>query len=155
MDFAGDRDHADFVSLDDSVACGPRQADGSLPNTNFLHLAAGSDLIDKGMNVGLPFTGIAPDLGAFEYAMAPRLPATANLTWAASTDNVGVSGYYVYRDGSMIAVTSGTTYSDKGLSRRTGHSYTVRAFDAAGNVSGPSATASARTEIQPLAFRYA
>ena len=44
-----------------------RQADGSLPVLPFLRLAAGSKLIDKGMDVGLPFLGAAPDLGAFEY----------------------------------------------------------------------------------------
>jgi hypothetical protein len=48
-------------------ALGPRQANGSLPNVNFLKLAAGSQMIDKGTDVGLPFTGAAPDLGAFEY----------------------------------------------------------------------------------------
>lgn len=58
---------ADFESLD-FAACvkGPRQADGSLPNCTFLRLAARSDLIDKGTDVGMPFLGSAPDLGAFE-----------------------------------------------------------------------------------------
>jgi hypothetical protein len=46
---------------------GPRKADGSLPDVKFLHLSAGSTLIDKGTNVGLPFSGKAPDLGAFEF----------------------------------------------------------------------------------------
>jgi hypothetical protein len=44
----------------------PRQADGSLPVNDFARLVAGSDLVDKGVGVGLPFTGSAPDLGAFE-----------------------------------------------------------------------------------------
>jgi hypothetical protein len=57
---------ADFLSLDDAVAVGPRQADGSLPATDFLHLAPTSGLIDKGVDVGLPFLGAAPDLGAYE-----------------------------------------------------------------------------------------
>ena len=57
---------ADFASLDDTVAVGPRQADGSLPASDFLHLAPGSGLIDKGVDVGLPFLGAAPDLGAYE-----------------------------------------------------------------------------------------
>ncbi len=43
---------------------GPRQPDGSLPLLNFMRLAAGSDLIDAGTNIGLPFNGTAPDLGA-------------------------------------------------------------------------------------------
>jgi len=44
----------------------PRKVDGSLPDITFGHLKAGSDLIDKGINVGLPYSGSAPDLGAFE-----------------------------------------------------------------------------------------
>jgi MYXO-CTERM domain-containing protein len=47
-----------------------RQADGSLPVLPFLRLAPGSDLIDKGTNLGFPFNGKAPDLGAFESGAA-------------------------------------------------------------------------------------
>lgn len=56
----------DFASLDNTGVDGPRQDDGSLPLLNFLRLASGSDLIDTGTNVGLPYSGNAPDLGAFE-----------------------------------------------------------------------------------------
>ena len=56
----------DFLSLDPTIAQGPRQADGSLPESDFLRLAPGSNLIDAGVDVGLPFNGTAPDLGAFE-----------------------------------------------------------------------------------------
>jgi hypothetical protein len=48
-------------------ALGPRPPDGSLPKVDFLKLAAGSQMIDKGADVGLPFVGAAPDLGAYEY----------------------------------------------------------------------------------------
>ena len=58
---------ADFLSLDPALAKAPRQADGSLPNNNFARLISGSDLIDKGVDVGLPYNGIAPDLGAYEF----------------------------------------------------------------------------------------
>jgi pectate lyase-like protein len=57
----------DFVSTTDSGFMGPRQADGSLPALDFLKLKAGSPLIDKGTDVGLPYVGGAPDLGAYEY----------------------------------------------------------------------------------------
>ncbi len=57
---------SDFVSLDASQLALPRKADGSLPDITFMHLVAGSDLIDAGMNVGYSYTGTAPDLGAFE-----------------------------------------------------------------------------------------
>jgi hypothetical protein len=56
----------DFISIDATSAYGPRKADGSLPDIGYLHLAEGSDLIDAGVNVGLPFMGVAPDLGCFE-----------------------------------------------------------------------------------------
>lgn len=56
----------DFVSLDSALAAVPRRSDGSLPEMTFLHLASGSDLIDAGVDIGLPFKGRAPDLGAFE-----------------------------------------------------------------------------------------
>lgn len=60
--------NSDFVSVSSVGADGPRQADGSLPNLNFLKLAATSPLINKGVNVGLPFLGSAPDIGAYEKA---------------------------------------------------------------------------------------
>jgi hypothetical protein len=59
--------NADFVSLDTSQLTMPRKADGSLPDITFGHLAASSDLINKGAYVGLPYSGSAPDLGPFEY----------------------------------------------------------------------------------------
>jgi hypothetical protein len=57
---------ADFESLVESELTAPRKADGSLPDITFLHLAAGSDLIDSGTDVGIPYLGDAPDLGPFE-----------------------------------------------------------------------------------------
>lgn len=56
----------DFLSLDVNVASMPRQAGGGLPEIAFMHLAAGSDLIDAGVDLGKPYNGLAPDLGAFE-----------------------------------------------------------------------------------------
>jgi len=58
----------DFVSLDSTGISGPRKPDGSLPDLNgFLKLKAGSKAIDAGVDVGLPYFGKAPDLGAYEY----------------------------------------------------------------------------------------
>jgi len=65
---------ADFQSVNSAGMDGPRQADGSLPNLSFLHLAAGSKLIDAGVDVGLPYTGKAPDLGAFEFQSGSTKP---------------------------------------------------------------------------------
>lgn len=57
---------ADFVSLDSMLMTRPRNTDGSLPSTGFLRLVTGSDLIDAGTNVSLPYRGAAPDMGALE-----------------------------------------------------------------------------------------
>jgi fibronectin type 3 domain-containing protein len=72
---------------------------------------------------------------------------TINLTWTGSTDNVGVSGYLVFRDGggTPIATVSSTTFSDTGLALGSTHSYTVKAFDASTNTSAASNTATATT----------
>jgi len=59
---------SDFASVSDTGCTGAREADGSLPAAcTFMHLTAGSHMIDKGTNVGLPYVGSAPDLGAYEY----------------------------------------------------------------------------------------
>ena len=57
----------DFTSIDYSQLTAARKADGSLPNVTFFHLKADSDMINKGIDVGLPFNGASPDLGAFEF----------------------------------------------------------------------------------------
>src|SRR5438477_10218050 len=72
-----------------------------------------------------------------------------NLSWTASSDNVGVSGYRVYRNGTQIATTSATSFANTGLSPSTTYSYTVAAYDAAGNPSTQSSSASATTPAPP------
>ena len=68
------------------------------------------------------------------------------LSWDASTDNVGVSGYRIYRNGALVATVTGTTWTDDdNLRRNTTYTWAVEAFDAAGNVSAKAA-ASARTK---------
>jgi hypothetical protein len=57
----------DFLSLNDNKMSAPRNPDGSIPRNDFLRLAPTSSAIDKGTDVGLPFKGARPDLGAFEY----------------------------------------------------------------------------------------
>ena len=86
---------------------------------------------------------------------APSIPtgltATAisstqiNLSWAASTDNVAVTGYQVLRGGIVIATVATTSYSNTGLTAGTNYVYTVKAVDAAGNPSAESASANATT----------
>ena len=58
---------SDFVSVDIELLKSPRKTDGSLPDIDYLKLVSGSDLIDQGVNVGLDFSGVAPDIGPFEF----------------------------------------------------------------------------------------
>jgi len=68
-----------------------------------------------------------------------------NLTWIASTDNVGVVGYRIYRNSAQIGTATTAMYSDTGLIGGTTYLYSVSAYDAAGNVSAKSLAFSART----------
>lgn len=70
---------------------------------------------------------------------------SANLSWSASTDNVGVTGYNVYRNGSQVASVSGTSANVTGLSPSTAYQFFVRARDAAGNLSANSNTVTVTT----------
>lgn len=72
-----------------------------------------------------------------------------NLSWSASTDNVGVAGYEVFRNGAQIAVTTQTSYSDTTVVPGVQYSYAVAATDAAGNTSSQSVSVSAATSSAP------
>ncbi len=68
-----------------------------------------------------------------------------DLSWTAASDNVAVAGYQIFRDLTPLTTVAGTSYSDLGLTPDTQYSYEVVAFDAAGNNSTPSNTATATT----------
>ncbi len=70
---------------------------------------------------------------------------TVDLSWTASTDNVGVTGYDVYQDGAVINTVTGTSYTANGLTANTSYTFVIRAKDAAGNESADSNTANVTT----------
>ncbi|GAA3801349.1 hypothetical protein GCM10022226_21310 [Sphaerisporangium flaviroseum] len=69
----------------------------------------------------------------------------ASLTWNASSDNVGVTGYDVYRGSTIVGTATGTSFNVTGLSASTTYSFSVRARDAAGNTSPSSNTVTVTT----------
>ncbi|MCA9407129.1 MAG: right-handed parallel beta-helix repeat-containing protein [Candidatus Omnitrophica bacterium] len=71
--------------------------------------------------------------------------STIQLSWNGSSDNVGVIGYYIVRDGQIINSVAGTSFTDAGLSPKTTYTYQVIAFDDACNESSPSNIASDTT----------
>ena len=99
-----------------------------------------------------------PDVTA--PSVPANLQATAvsssriDLSWSASSDNIGgsgLAGYRIYRDGgaTAIATVTTTTYSNTSLTANTGYSYRVRSYDNAGNESALSSTAAATTPAAP------
>jgi hypothetical protein len=85
----------------------------------------------------------------------PISSAQINLSWTASTDNVGVTGYKVYRGGILVGSPATTTYSDTGLTAATRYSYTLAACDAANNCSAQSNPVSAATMSAPTGSNVA
>jgi len=73
----------------------------------------------------------------------------AQLVWTATTDNVGVAGYHILRNGQIVATTTIPLYTDLGLARTTTYTYTLTAFDASGNTSLPSPPLTVRTTAAP------
>jgi hypothetical protein len=85
-----------------------------------------------------------------------KSPTVIRVAWTASTDNVGVTGYRVYRNGSQVGTSTTSPYTDTALSTSTTYSYTVSAYDAAGNESAkssPPATATTMTAIDIAAAK--
>jgi hypothetical protein len=93
----------------------------------------------------VPTDTTAPSVPANLFASAVS-SSQINLSWSASTDNVAVAGYKIFKNGSEIISVDGTTYQDTGLQRSTSYKYTVAAYDSAGNTSAQSAAVSAMTQ---------
>ena len=86
-----------------------------------------------------------PPTAPANVVATPISSAKVRLTWSASTDNVGVAGYRIYRDGALVGSTLELFFEDAGLAETTPYAYRVAAFDAAQNVSPPSGTVTATT----------
>ncbi|MGX1931132.1 fibronectin type III domain-containing protein [Flagellimonas sp. 2504JD4-2] len=111
--------------------------------------AAGNESADS--NSISVTTNSAPDTQAPSAPTAlhssGQTDTTVDLSWNAATDNVGVTGYNVYRDGSIMASdVNATSYQADGLSASTAYSFTVSALDAAGNESAQSTAVPVTTD---------
>jgi chitodextrinase len=120
---------------------------------------ANGDILSSVVNGS--YTGVAPDTTAPTAPGTPTLTVISstqiNLSWAASTDAVGVTGYRVERcptsatctNFTQIGTPTATSYSDTGLTASTIYRYRVRAIDAAGNLSAYSVISNATTNPPP------
>jgi chitodextrinase len=127
---------------------------GLSPDTSYTYKVYATDAAN---HLSVASTAVA--FATLADTVAPSVPtnltspsqttSSANLSWTASTDNVGVTGYRVYRNGSSIGTTSSTSYSDTGLTSGVQYSYTVAAYDAAGNTSAPSTARTVTVLLMP------
>jgi chitodextrinase len=104
---------------------------------------------------GVTLPDATPDVTAPTVPKGLRTPTVtrvaATLRWIAATDDVAVTRYDIYRNGTMVGSTTTNQYSDTGLRNGTSYSYVVVACDAAGNCSPGSLPATALTAPDTLA----
>lgn len=101
-------------------------------------------------DVNVPVSSGAADTEApaapMNLAATGTTKDSVSLGWTISTDNIGVTGYLVYRNGVQVATSTTATYTDSGLTTNTPYVYTVKAKDAAGNISAASNSVTATTQ---------
>lgn len=173
IDYNGDGDFADAGELVWS-----RAASTATPATGSFTVPTTATTSNTRMRVSLKYNATPTSCEAFDYgevedytvnlqtgtvdATAPTAPTsltasgttqtTTNLSWSASTDNVGVTGYEVYQDGNLKTTVTTTTYAVTGLTAGTSYAFSVKAKDAAGNASGFSNTANITTSSTSVSY---
>ena len=153
----------DFTDSEETVFT--KAASTATVATGSFTIPSTATLGPKRMRVAMKYSGIPASCESFSYGQVedysiniestsvdstppttPTLSASGttetstNLSWTTSTDNVGVTGYNVYRGTTLLTTVTGTTYTAAGLTAATAYSFTVRAKDAAGNLSLTSNT---------------
>ena len=129
---------ADFLSLDPTGIDGPRQSNGNLPDLPFLKLAAGSDLIDTGIDVGLPYYSTFPDLGCAEYTSGSTNQPPVILNQSFQINENSPDATFV---GTVVATdpNAGQTLTYSILSGNTNNAFAINSSTGALTVSNTSA----------------
>lgn len=167
IDYNDDKDFNDAGELVWSKA-----ASTNTPNSGTFTVPTGTSGNSVRMRVSMKYNGIPSSCETFTYGEvedytvnlgtggggdteAPTNPTnlsasnvtdtTVDLSWNASTDNVGVTGYEVFEGGTSLGTVAGTSANVTGLTAGTSYSFNVRAYDAAGNNSGLSNTVTVTT----------
>ncbi len=166
IDYNHDGDFGDAGELVWSKA-----ASKDSPNSGTFTVPSSATQTATRMRVSMKYNGIPTACETFSYGevedytvnitgsaadtQAPSAPSnlaasnitqtSVDLSWTASTDNVGVTQYDVYKDGTLLGNVSGTSAQVTGLTAATTYSFYVKAKDAAGNVSGASNTINVTT----------
>ncbi len=129
-------------------------ADQNLAVGSYVYIVKATDAAG---NISLPSNQAKVGIGDTQ---APSIPTkvksnvtdvTAQLSWDASTDNVGVTGYAIYRDAVKVGTTTNLTYSEDKLAPAI-YTYSITAFDAVGNESAKSSTVTATIDARTACF---
>jgi len=170
IDYNDDKDFGDAGELVWSKA-----ASTNTPNSGSFTVPTGTAGTATRMRVSMKYNGIPTECESFTYGevedytvnlggstsdtQAPSVPTslaasnvtqtTVDLSWNASTDNVGVTGYDVYQGTTNLGTVTGISNQITGLAASTAYSFRVRARDAAGNISGYSNTVNITTSAAP------
>ena len=129
---------------------------GLAENTEYTFTVVAKDAAGNTSDAGGPLTvrtaqgpdRVAPSAPA-NLEVTGKTQSSISLSWLASTDNVGVTGYDVVSGGTVVKSVTGTEATVDGLEPDTAYTYTVVAKDAAGNTSAPSAAVTGRTDKAP------
>lgn len=173
IDYNDDKDFDDAGELVWSNA-----AVSTTPVSGSFTVSATATATATRMRVSMRYNAIPAACGAFDYGQvedytvnlitgtadttAPTTPAsltasgttqtTTNLSWTAATDNVGVTGYDVYQGATLKATVTTTSYAVTGLTAATAYTFSVKAKDAAGNVSSASNTVNVTTLSSTITY---
>jgi bacillolysin len=173
IDLNGDKDFADAGELVWSKA-----ASTTTPATGSFTVPTTATTGSTRMRVSMKYNAIPTQCEAMSYGeaedytvnlvaavsdtQAPTAPTslaasgttstTTNLSWTASTDNVSVTGYDVYQGTTLKATVTGTTYAVSGLTASTAYTFSVKAKDAAGNISSASNVLNVTTLTNTLSY---
>ena len=114
--------------------------------------ASGSTTAQATVTVNTAVTDKQPPSTPTLTSATAKGPGEVDLAWTASNDNVGVTGYQISRNGSVLTSVSGATlaYADTSVNASTNYSYSVKAYDAAGNFSAQSNTMQTGTPAPPV-----
>ncbi|WP_339290476.1 PQQ-dependent sugar dehydrogenase [Paenibacillus sp. FSL W8-0187] len=125
---------------------------GLTPNTTYNFTVRARDTAGNISNASSPLTVKTTNQTDTQAPTAPtelesssKTSSSVHLTWTASTDDVGVYEYDIYKNGSLAGSTSVTSFKVTGLTANTTYSFTVNARDLAGNISEASQALSVKT----------
>jgi chitodextrinase len=118
----------------------PQQVFGNVQSAGLTNVAAASyTSVATGFHDLIVADAMAPSNPTSVVALRTS-PATVTLSWTASTDDVGVAGYHIRRNGMPLRDIFQSPFQDTGLTASTVYTYTVQAFDLAGNVSAQTSS---------------